>query len=392
MVVLSLSSKRFNCRLELKEKVTFVVGNSATGKTEMVRRLSSDSSSKHVDVSNGFSYEVLTSKRFHDSCNNALRHILYERGLDLVSFNSLDEKTRRSYYCSYWRDSLNFPFSNSIIIIDDEDFVDSMEFQAFFDCDCSNYYVIINRLHLSRIGYSVSEVYNYKVDGTNHYLEKRYTPSSTLEGDFDFIVTEGVGSDYIFFKSWFGERVINPTFSGKLKSGGRTNVVKMITMNKETFRNKHILVLIDYVAFGANFASLISVCKEISANLCVISSYESFEYMLLRSNIVSDNSLGEYVNANRLKFSSLEVLYTHRLGELTKGTLLSYKKKADDFPVCYYEDCCLNVSYRNNSCDLRIKFYKKDKFTALLKNTEFSDLIRLRDNRHHTNLNKLETF
>lgn len=33
MVVLSLSSKRFNCRLELKEKVTFVVGNSATGKT-----------------------------------------------------------------------------------------------------------------------------------------------------------------------------------------------------------------------------------------------------------------------------------------------------------------------------------------------------------------------
>ena len=134
--------------------------------------------------------------------------------------------------------------------------MDSFEFEAFFNSDCSNYYLIINRLHLDKIGYSVSEVYNYKVDGTNHFLEKRYTLPTIVQKDFDYIVTEGIGSDYIFFKSMFGEKVINPTFNGKLKSGGRTNVARMIEANKEVFKQKKILILIDYVAFGANYASL----------------------------------------------------------------------------------------------------------------------------------------
>ena len=70
---------------------------------------------------------------------------------------------------------LSLDKKDSILIIDDEDFVDSFEFEAFFNSDCSNYYLIINRLHLDKIGYSVSEVYIYKVDGTNHFLENRYT-------------------------------------------------------------------------------------------------------------------------------------------------------------------------------------------------------------------------
>ncbi|MBQ2276643.1 MAG: hypothetical protein U0L23_02220 [Lachnospiraceae bacterium] len=381
MVTLSLNSKRFSCKIELKEKVTFVVGNSGQGKTEMVRRLSSNSSSKHVTVSDGFHYEVLTYKRFSDSCNAALRHILNENNMELNTFQHLKEDEKKGYYFKYWKDSLNFPFSNSILIIDDEDFVDSFEFEAFFNSDCSNYYLIINRLHLDKIGYSVSEVYNYKVDGTNHFLEKRYTLPTIVQKDFDYIVTEGIGSDYIFFKSMFGEKVINPTFNGKLKSGGRTNVARMIEANKEVFKQKKILILIDYVAFGANYASLLKICNEVSVQFCIKSHYQSFEYLLLCSNMIHDKELQEYVEKNRLRFHSLESLYTYRLKEITKDTLLSYKKEATKFSVCYYKKCCSNVNYQEFDCKLRLNYYKKNKFVELFRDTKFSDFLDLQENR-----------
>lgn len=380
MITLSLTSKRFNCKLELKEKVTFVLGNSGSGKTETIRRLSSNASSKKVDITDGFSYEILTSTRFNDICNNALKYISHENKIDSTNFNSLDDTRKKKYYCNYWENTLNFPFSKSIIIIDDEDFVDSVEFQAFFDCDKSNYYLIINRLHLNRIGYSVSEVYDYKTSGVDHYLEKRYNLQTEENNDrYDYVITEGIGSDYIYFKSWLGDKVINPTFNNKLESGGRTNVAKMIDKNRDIFRYKTIFILIDYVAFGSNFESLLNICNEISANFYIKSSYKSFEYLLLKSNLILDNNLDDFVNDNRLKFNSLETLYTYRLKELTKGTLLSYKKKADEFSLCYYKNCCSNNNYRSSDCDLRKKFYKKDKFEKMLKDTEFSDFLELVD-------------
>ena len=47
---------------------------------------------------------------------------------------------------------------DSIIIIDDEDFVISEEFSAWFNSDKSNYYIIINRSYISNIGNSVGEI------------------------------------------------------------------------------------------------------------------------------------------------------------------------------------------------------------------------------------------
>lgn len=377
MVNIGLRSKRYNCSINLCEKVTFVVGNSGSGKTEFVRRLLSKSSSKVIEVTEGYSYEVLTLDRFEDYCNGALKHILSDNKINIEQFNLLSNDEKKSHYIKYWSNNIDFPFSNSIIIIDDEDFINSLEFNAFFDSDKSNYYMIINRSHLSHIGYSVDEVYEFKCDGVNHFIEKKYNIDNVIKrGNYDYVLVEGIGSDFIFFSNMIGKKVINPMYNKKLNSGGRSNVVKAIELNKDEFKGKSILVLIDYVAFGSNFESLYSICNCIYADFMIYSSYKSFEYLLLKSNIINDKDLDKFVEENRLKFKSLEVLYTERLRNLTSNKLYSYSKKNDKFPVCYYKDCCENKNNRG-ICDKRKLYHNKNKFSCLLDGTDFEDFLNL---------------
>lgn len=166
-------------------------------------------------------------------------------------------------------------------------------------------------------------------------------------------------------------------FGNKIQSGGRTNVVKMIVSNSDYFRGKSILVLIDYVAFGSNFESFVSICNSLDVDCHIFSLYRSFEYFLLRSNIIKDSGLDLYVNNNFLKFNSLENLYTKRLKDLTKNTMLSYKKNGDEFSVCYYKDCYSNNQYRSGNCRFRLLFDKVNKFEHLVSNTEFDIFLSI---------------
>lgn len=375
MISLVLSTNNFKCSLDLKEKVTFIKGNSGVGKTTLIDYLSRDGIQDFVSISNNFGYEILTKSRFKDIVKNAIKHIERDNG---VIFKSLDSKTRKKLLYNYWKsDSLNFPYQDSIIFTDDEDFVSSLEFTAFFDADKYNYYVIINRTHLATIGYSVDSVYDLVADGSNHYLRPRYTlEQDSSPSTFDFIVTEGVGSDYIFFKELWGDKVINPTYANKLSSGGRSNVVKMLELNKDIFKGKKLFLFIDYVAFGSNFESLNSFCNSNNIDFSIISTYKSFEYLLLKSNLINDLDLDTFTECNRLKFNSLETLYTFRLEQLTRDSLLSYSKKSDSFSVCYYKDCCENSKYRDNLCDLRLRF-SRNKLSKMLSGTVFDSLLKL---------------
>lgn len=273
-------------------------------------------------------FHILNLRTF---AGQAAKHICYEKHITTKDFTDLDSKEPQRLMREYWSISVNFPYEDSVIFVDDEDFVESDLFNVFFDCDHYNYYVIINRRQLSKIGYSVDEVYTLETTGIDHYLKHAFPPNTLENSTVDYIVTEGVGSDFMFFRSWVGDSVVNPTYADKIPSGGRTNVSKMLIANAETFWHKSILFLVDYVAFGSNYSLLISVCTQLNITPIVCRDYRSFEYLLLCSNLAHDTLLKHFEATNLLKFKSLEVLYTFRLKQITANSILHYQKNVVDF-------------------------------------------------------------
>lgn len=160
MIRITVESKKYNCTVDIKEKVTFINGDSGVGKTEFTRRVSDRTRANRVSVSNGFNIVVLVQSTFEDICKKAERW--------------LSKKPREKALEEYWGSEENFPYYNCIIIIDDEDFVKSRDFSCFYNCDRYNYYIIINRGKVSGISYSVDEIYDFVKDGKNHYIRKSY--------------------------------------------------------------------------------------------------------------------------------------------------------------------------------------------------------------------------
>lgn len=159
-VDISIKSKRLEYEFQIREKITFISGDSATGKTKMVSLINtSDNPSVKINVSNGFDLISISESEFSKFVKHANRQIHENK------YHSLKE---------YWADRDNFPIVNSVIVIDDEVFVESKEFATFVNADKYNYYIIINRTQISKISYSIYEVYNLKTNGKLHWLERRY--------------------------------------------------------------------------------------------------------------------------------------------------------------------------------------------------------------------------
>lgn len=98
MVEIRLESKRYNCTVNIKEKVTFIKGDSGVGKTEFSRRLSSVSRANKVTVSNGFDVVVLHPDVFKSLCKRAIN-----------SGNGTESKID-NIMKSYWGIEGNFPY------------------------------------------------------------------------------------------------------------------------------------------------------------------------------------------------------------------------------------------------------------------------------------------
>lgn len=364
-VLIKLESKKYCCELKLNEKITFIQGDSGQGKTEFTRRAGSENSANKIIVSNGFKLVVLTKQLFEQSYNMALRH------------NEHNEDIGR-FLKKYWSDSRNFPYENSIIVVDDEDFVKSPAFATYYHCDKSNYYIIINRAKLPNLSYSADEIYRFVADGKNHYIEKYYQFDNADLHNVGTALIEGSGSDFIFFTHLFQGKieVLNPTSFGNLQSAGRSNVVKLLELNYEKFLNRKVFVLVDFCAFGSDMDDFYNVCLNHNLKIIFEHRYLSFEYMLLKSNMIHDEKLDFVVEKDRLKYHSLEDLFTNRLNELTLGTYYSYSKSVQNFPICYYENCCKN-SLNRGDCRVRMSSLGKNKLEEMLKETEFEYFLEI---------------
>ena len=149
-------------------------------------------------------------------------------------------------------------------------------------------------------------------------------------------MVEDSNAGYDFFesiavsKSW---RVIS--------AGGKSNICKLL----KEYENKRLLIIADGAAFGPEMDKVmkkINVSKHISIYLP-----ESFEWLILKSNVLKDKNIAEILNhpnnyIESREYMSWERFFTSLLVNKTKDTYLRYSKSK------------LNEAYKNQKIQEKI--------------------------------------
>lgn len=288
-----VSTKHLKYDFELRRNLTIVRGDSATGKTTLV-----DMVREYVNNPSGTPVELVCDKKCY----------VLEGAL--------------------WKGQLN-EVSDSIIFIDEgNEFIKTVEFAETIQ-KTDNYYVIVSRESLSTLPYSIEEIYGIRTSGKYGTLKQKYHEFYHIYGTDSYqngiipemVITEDSNSGYQFFEQICQENQL------KCESmNGKSNIFHYLNIHK----NEKILVIADGAAFGSEIdrvLRLISGRKNMALYLP-----ESFEWLILSSGVLKNNSVTEILSApydyvESEKYFSWERFFTAVLIDETKDTYLAYIKK-----------------------------------------------------------------
>ena len=277
--------------LTVKRNITVIQGDSASGKTELIRLIGEYEA-------NGISSGITV--KCEKKCT-VLSNIDWE-----LRLSSLMQR---------------------IIFIDETAmFIKTKKFSEMVR-GSDNYFVIVSRDDLEQLPYSVEEIYGLKnVSGTSKYrtYQKIYNEmfrlynfsDVTVKMYPDLILTEGSNSGYECFQLIYGSKCVS--------AGGKSNMYDHIRKSDA----ENILVIVDGAAFGADVGKVMRYLS-VSNKKCVLYAPESFEYLLLKAAIIEVPAtvLDEtYDHAESMKFMSWEEFYTDYLVQNSHGTAFRYTK------------------------------------------------------------------
>ena len=288
-----VQNRSLKYEFDIRRNLTIIQGNSASGKTTLVEMIRES----HLDTNSGVTI----------SCECPCRVI--EGDL--------------------WKEQITY-IKDSIIFIDEgASFVESEEF-AILVKGSSNYFVIVTRENLEMLPISVEEVYGIKSSGKYGSLQPVYHEMYRLydinaEEDIlinpSQILVEDSNSGYEFFNA-----VAEKNGLICRSAQGKSNIFTcLIEAEKET----EILIIAD----GAAFASQMNRLAYLMGRNKKIHLYlpESFEWLLLSSEIVQDgevrdilNNPSDYIESSN--YFSWERFFTALLIEKTQGSYLQYSK------------------------------------------------------------------
>ncbi|MGN0507440.1 MAG: hypothetical protein ACI4FZ_12845 [Lachnospiraceae bacterium] len=331
--------RKYECHMVLNERVTVIVGDSGVGKTIFAEAIQNRAQVYDVHLS--------------DSRYTALR--LVRESWDAVLSKDIDEHAYRVY------------------VIDDEEFMYTKEFAALYEKIDNCYFVFISRLEINSrmkkwntIPFSAKEIYEFKKNGKYHTIEPLYryeNPQMGKEPDkiIDICIAEDSKSGLEFFRHVFCQ--VDST-------NGKDNLLHYIREKKDILAGKTVYLLVDISAAGFIVKRALDYLESIGACVWLSGDYESFEYMILKSNFfnITDEDI---FNEDLLKYLSVERRCTALLSEITQNTPYAYRKGF--LSQCYIKECC-SVE-RKSACT---KGMKGDKITRMLENTEFDFLLALR--------------
>ncbi|MCD8325623.1 MAG: translation initiation factor 2 [Lachnospiraceae bacterium] len=289
-------SKRVRFSFRIRRNITLIKGDSATGKSTLLHMM----------------YEYLRSGRESG----------YSVWAETDYFVYLRDEIGRD-----WTDVL-LPLRNTVIFIEENnDFIFSQGFAEFIKSS-GNYFVLVNRAPLRMLPYSIHEIYEIVLDGQHADLKEAWHTFRELYSNFPIyknnrienVLTEDTNSGFDFFRNVFTESTVT-------SAGGNSNIAKRL----EQTEAENLLVIADGSAFGAMMEDCMEILNDQKNKRISLWLPESFEYLILKSGIISSPELmdilertSEYVESTQ--YISWERYFTDLLVRLTKNTLYPYSK------------------------------------------------------------------
>ncbi|MGB4093920.1 MAG: translation initiation factor 2 [Ruminococcus flavefaciens] len=276
--------------LTVKRNITILQGNSATGKTELIRLIGE-----------------------HEA-NGASSGITLKCDAKCTVLTAVD-----------WELRLSAMHKNIVFIDETAAFVKSKRFAEMVR-GSDNYFVIVTRDDLSQLPYSVDEIYGLRnvSDNQKYKIYHRIYNEMYKLYHFDYgkpfvpelVITEDSNSGFEFFDTLYQGRCVS--------ANGKSNVYDSIRKEQD----KAILAIVDGAAFGAEIGK-VSRYLETSNIHCVLYAPESFEYLILSADLTDvPKSVVEetYLHADSESYISWEEFYTSYLTDITKDTVFRYTK------------------------------------------------------------------
>ncbi|WP_022757494.1 hypothetical protein [Butyrivibrio fibrisolvens] len=277
--------------LTVKRNITILQGDSASGKTELIRLIG-----EYEANGNSSGITIKCEKK----CT-VLTNVDWE--LRLASLNQ------------------------SIVFIDETaSFLKGKKFAEMVR-GSDNYFVIVSRDDLALLPYSVEEIYGLKnVSDSSKYksYKKVYNEMYKLYNLADVagkvepevVITEDSNSGYECYKHIYGDKCET--------AGGKSKVYECIRQSDKD----SILSIVDGAAFGADVGKVMRYLT-MTGKKCVLYAPESFEYLLLKAGIIEVPKavLEETYNyADSSKYLSWEEYYTDYIVQNTQKTVFRYGK------------------------------------------------------------------
>lgn len=288
---IEIYNKRVHYHLTVKRNITVIQGDSATGKTELLRMISD--------------YE-------NNGISSGITKICEKRCVVIENAS--------------WKERLATLQQCIIFIGEGAPFLRSKEFTRMVK-GSDNYFVLVTRDSLEHLPYSIEEIYGMRQerDSQKYQNAKRiynetyqlYNLQAKEDIQPELVITEDSNSGYEFYHKLFGETCCS--------AEGKSNILSYLQKSKE----KEILAIVDGAAFGPEMQYVMQYIRD-TRNKIVLYAPESFEYLLLRANIIdktSEVTEKTYELADSRRYFSWEEFYTAYLIEQTRNTIYKYSKK-----------------------------------------------------------------
>lgn len=302
---IEISNRKLHYQLDIERKVTLIKGNSATGKTTLIKML----------------------QGYLEQGAKSGIHLKNEQNVPITVFTPV---TR-------WERDLPELRKHIIFIDESVDFLYSPGFQKIF-LSSDNYLVIISRSGcFNHLPYAIESIYELRTkkqpDG---HLTKMYHlySESILVNPSDIIITEDSNA---------GKEMIGQIFNCTVDAANGNIHAKLMQYLK---KNTRLYIIVDGAAFGGFIAKAMNLAK-IQGYTSILAP-ESFEYLLLMTDgyqkFVTDELAETWKYCDSSKFITWERYYTHLLNTI------SYEKYG-----FYYNKSILHPSFMTDSTLTHIK-------------------------------------
>lgn len=287
-----VQNNKLRYELDIRRNITIIRGDSATGKTQLIRLLE-----QAATLGESSGVEVF--------CERPCR-TLGGSDWDLVLPN----------------------IHQQIIFLDEENkFIRSQAFAAAVKAS-DNYFVIVTREDLPNLPYSVEEIYGIHISGKYHGLKRTYnelyhiySPEAFCRNvKPDTVVVEDSNSGYEFFRAVCGERGIVCT-----SAGGKSNLKTVMSK----LGREPALVIADGAAIGSEMNELYQLMCHKPSIICYLP--ESFEWIVLKSGMIDGKILQDMLDhpedfIESRDYFSWERFFAALLAEYTEGSYFRYTK------------------------------------------------------------------